>query len=69
MFTEQRIEVNIIACYTSAVHECEEISEEIQRLPQEEQKTVMDMLRGAVAISDMCRGANPSGQSGARLEA
>lgn len=42
------------------------LMERIQRLPQENQQTIMNMLTGAVAISEMYRDANSGGQSEAR---
>ena len=40
--------------------------EKIQHLPQEAQRTIMNMLTGAVAISEMYRDANSGGQNEAR---
>lgn len=43
-----------------------EIAEEIQRLPPEVQQAVLNMLHGAVAISDMYRSIDLRDQSGMR---
>ena len=43
--------------------------EKIQRLPPEAQRAIMNMLTGAVAISEMYRDANSGGQSEARPSA
>lgn len=47
------------AQYASA----KEIAEEIQRLPLEAQQVILNMLHGAVAISDMYRNIAPRGQN------
>lgn len=46
-----------------------EMAEEIQRLPLEAQRTIMTMLHGAIAISDMYQGGRDRGQSAARPSA
>lgn len=43
--------------------------EKIQRLPQEAQLAIMNMLNGAVVISEMYRNANSGGQSETRPNA
>jgi len=50
------------AQYASA----KEIAEQIQRLPLEAQQAILNMLHGAVAISDMYRGIGPRSQSETR---
>lgn len=53
------------AQYASA----KEIAEEIQRLPPEVQQAVLNMLYGAVAISDMYRSIDLRGQNGTQPSA
>lgn len=53
--------------FTSAEYaRAKENLEKIQRLPPEAQRTIMNMLSGAVAISEMYRNANSGGQSEAK---
>lgn len=42
------------------------IMEKVQRLPREDQQAIMNMLSGAIAISDMYRNKSPDGLNAER---